>query len=154
MSVSFTGITPNNYPTNDRQVLDANKIVTIALPNAANTVNTNAIDLEVATPYPTTETINVGILTNLCTAANSKNINIVLQETGANAAGIDTANYANIVTLGAPIKVVAGNATKYAATTTYVKLPPGCKRYIRAQATGEGDGGDSSDGTLTLELLF
>ena len=52
MSVSFTGITPNNAPTNQRAVLDANYIVNVALPNAANATNTNALDLRNNTPFP------------------------------------------------------------------------------------------------------
>lgn len=155
MSVNFTGQQPNNFPTNTRTVLDANYIVSVALPNAANTVNTNALNLQVATPFPTTETINVGILTSLSTGANSKNINVVLQHTGQLANGaIDTSNYVNIPTLGAPIKIVAGNATNYAATTTTAKLPPGTLQYVRAQATGEANGGNASDGTLVLQLQF
>ncbi len=156
MSVNFSGQQPNNFPTNTRTVLDANYIVSTALPNAANTVNTNALNLQVATPYPTTETINVGIITTLATGANTKNINVVLQHTGALANGaIDTSNYVNIPTLGAPIAVIAGNATKFPATTVpIVKLPPGTLQYVRAQATGEANGGDASDGTITLELQF
>lgn len=163
MSVSFVGLTPNNYPTNDRAVLDYNYIVSVALPNAANTVNTNALDLFSAAgqkvpatyPYPTTETVNVKILTTASTAANSKNINIVLQHTGALSNGaVDTGNYANVATLGAPIKIVTGNSTAHAATTTNVKLPPGTLQFLRAQATGEANGGDASDGTMTLELVF
>lgn len=163
MSVTFSGLTPNNYPTNDRAILDYNYIVSVALPNAANTVNTNYLDLFAAAgqkvpstyPYPTTETVNVKILTTASTAANNKNINIVLQHTGALSNGaVDSGNYANIPTLGAPIKIVTGNATAHAATTTTTKLPPDCLQFIRAQATGEANGGNASDGTLTLELAF
>lgn len=156
MSVNFSGQQPNNFPTNTRTVLDANYIVSVALPNAANTVNTNALNLQVATPFPTTETINVLILTTVATGANSKNINVVLQHTGQLANGaIDTGNYVNIPTLGAPISVIAGNATNFPVTAVpAVKLPPGTLQYVRAQATGEANGGNASDGTLTLELAF
>ncbi len=163
MSVNFSGITPNNQPYNDRLVLDQNYIVNVALPNAANTVNTNKLDLFAAAgaplpntlPYSTTETINVIILTTQSTGANSKNINVVLQHTGQLSNGaVDTSNWVNIPTLGAPIKVVAGNAANYPASTTKTKLPPGTLQFIRAQATGEANGGDASDGTLALELGF
>lgn len=163
MSVNFSGITPNNQPYNDRLVLDQNYIVNVALPNAANTVNTNALDLFAAAgaplpntlPFSTTETINVIILTTQSTGANTKNINIVLQHTGQLSNGaVDSANYANIPTLGAPIKIVAGNAANYPASTTKTKFPPGTLQFVRAQATGEANGGNASDGTLTLELGF
>lgn len=163
MSVNFAGITPNNQPYNDRTVLDQNYIVTTALPNAANTVNTNSLDLFAAAgaplpntlPFSTTETINFKILTAQAIGANSKNINIVLQHTAQNSDGTaDTGNWANIPTLGAPIKVVAGNATNFPASSTTGKLPPGTKQFIRAQATGEANGGDASASLLTLELGF
>ena len=164
MSVTgFSGITPNNQPYNDRTVLDANYIVSIALPNAGNTVNTNALDLFNAggaalpnsLPFSTTETINFKVLTTQSTGANSKNINVVLQHCGQLSNGAaDTSNWANIPTLGAPIEVIAGNATNFPASSITGKLPPGTKQFIRAQATGEANGGDSSNGTLTLELAF
>ncbi len=158
MSVNFAGIVPNNAPVNSRNIIDGNYIVSIALPNAANTVNTNALNLLVATPFPTTETINVRLLTTLATGANSKNINCVIQHTAANTDGTaDNGNWTNIVQFAAPFTVIAGNATKYPAFTSangVVKLPPNTKQYIRAQATGEANGGDASDGTATLELLF
>jgi hypothetical protein len=164
MSVSFAGLTPNNQPTDSRTVLDNNYIVSIALPNAGATVNTNALDLfggpvNTAAPatiaFPTTEIVNVIVATSAATAANSKNINVVLQHCDAFANGvIDSSNYTNIPELAAPLMVVAGNATAHAACTATVKLPPSAKRYLRAQATGESNGGDASDGTLTLEIGF
>lgn len=163
MSVNFSGITPNNQPYNDRTILDQNYIVTVALPNAANTVNTNAMDLFSAAgaplpntlPFSTTETINFKVLTTQSTGANSKNINVVLQHTGQLSNGaVDSANYANIPTLGAPIEVIAGNATNFPASSITGKFPPGTKQFVRAQATGEANGGNASDGTLTFELGF
>ncbi len=158
MSVNFAGIVPNNYPVNTRILIDTNYVVNIALPNAANTVNTNNLNLLNATPFPTTETINVQVLTTQSTGANSKNINIVLQHTPANSDGTaNSAAWANIPQLAAPLVVIAGNATNFPAYTDnngVVKLPPNTKQFIRAQATGEANGGNASDGTLTLQLLF
>jgi hypothetical protein len=164
MSVSFAGLTPNNQPTNTRTVLDNNYIVSVALPNAANTVNTAALDLfggpintaaPATFPYPTTEFVNVIVATGLATGANSLNINCVLQHTNALANGVvDTSNWVNIAEFAAPLLVVAGNATKYPAASITVKLSPTVRRYIRAQATGEANGGNASDANLTLELGF
>ena len=92
MSVSFAGITPNNYPTNSRTVRDANWSVNIALPASATSVNTNALDLQVATPYPTTETINARVSVGAAAVGNNVNVTVVLQNTSANADG--TANSA------------------------------------------------------------
>lgn len=161
MSVNFNGITPNNFPTNARAVLDANYIVSIALPNAANTVNTNALDLgDVVSgvPYSTTETINFQVLTTQSTGANTKNINIVVQQTTANSDNTpNSAAWANIPQLAHPLVINLGNATNYPAYNNangIFKVPPNTQRFIRAQATGEANGGNASDGTLTLQLLF
>lgn len=118
----------------------------IALPNAANTVNTNGIDLG-ATPYPAaTKKIEVQILTTQSTGANSKNINVTLQDSA------DNSTFAAIPELAA--KVIAGNAANFPAASDVYALPPTVRRYIRASALGEANGGNASDGTLTIALLF
>ncbi len=158
MSVNFAGITPNNYPTNSRNIVDQNYVVTVAMPNAANTVNTSGINLLVATPFPTTETINFQVTTTQATGANSKNVNIVIQHTSANSDGTaNSAAWANVPQLAAPLVTIAGNATNYPAYTNangVFKAPPNLLQFVRAQATGEANGGNASDGTLTFQLLF
>jgi hypothetical protein len=124
--------------------------VSVALPNAANTTSTNVIDLGSNQSYPLCETIGVKLSNTLATGANSKNINFVLQHSNES-----NANFVNIPTLGAPIKVLAGNATKYpVSNATNITLPPGVNRYIKGSATGEADGGDAGDGTFTEALVF
>ena len=123
------------------------------LPNAANTINTSAIDLGATTPFPTTGRFVVQLATTLATGANSANINVALQHTAANSDGTaDNGNWVNIPELS--IKTIAGNATKVPAATVNVYCPPAVKRFIRGTATGEANGGNSSDGTLTVKLLF
>lgn len=128
-------------------VADASLSATVALPNAANTVNTAAIDLEATSPFPTTGRFTVQITTGVATGANSKNINVALQHSAEAAA-----NFVNIPELS--IHVTTGNATNHIASTRNVVLPQSTKRYIRGTATGEANGGDSSDGNLTVKLLF
>jgi len=124
-----------------------------ALPNAANTINTSAIDLEAGQPFPTTGKFTVQLATTQSTGANSLNINVALQHTNANTDGTaDNGNWANIT--GLAIRTIAGNAANYPANTWNVTLPPSTKRYIRGSATGEANGGNASDGTLTVKLLF
>lgn len=135
-------------PVNERSLKDATLIVSAALPNAANTVNTNSIDLGNATPFPTTTAFNVQIVTTAATGANTKNLNIVIQDSA------DNSTFANIATLGAPTVRIAEANSAYAATTVNVALPPGTRRYVRASVTGEANGGNASDGTLTLQLCF
>lgn len=153
MSVNFQGIVPTNYPFNSRIVVDANLVQNVALPASATTANTNAIDLIQATPYPVTETVNVGVNTTASVNGNSVTGNIYLQHTAANSDGTaDNGNWANIPTLGL-VTVTEGASTTAATTNTY-KLPPGCKRFIRAQVSLPANTANLSDATLTLELLF
>lgn len=136
----------NAAPVNTRNLKDANFIKNVALPNAANTVNTNGMDLVQAVPYPVTQYVVLQVNTSQSTGANTKNINIVIQDSA------DNSSFANIATLA--VKVVAGNATNYPSSSTNYSLPIATRRYVRAQATGEANGGDASDGTLTAQLLF
>lgn len=131
-----------------RNIVDAGAKVTFALPNAANTVNSNIIDLGSTTPYPVTENLIVRLSGTVATAANSKNINYTVQD----CADTNVSNFANIGALAT--KVVAGNAANAPAFTHDFALPPSVKRYIRVIATGEANGGNSADGTGTLQLLF
>lgn len=131
-----------------REFKDINLKESVALPNAGNTVNTNSIDLGTAAPFPTSEKIGVRLSTTAATGANDKNITCVLQ-----ASNEADANFANVAEVAALVINEASSA--YAATNRDIQLPPGLnKRYIRASATGEANGGDASDGTLTVELLF
>jgi hypothetical protein len=136
----------NAAPVNGQRLLDANFIKSVALPNAANTVNTNGMDLVQATPYNTTQYVILNVATTQSTGANSKNINIVIQDSA------DNVTFANIATLG--VTVVAGNAANFPASSTNYSLPTITRQYVRAQATGEANGGNAADGTLTAQLLF
>lgn len=123
-------------------------VKSVALPNAANTVNTGVIDLGNNAPFPITEKVTVRVSTGLGTGANSKNINITLADSNES-----NANFTNIASVG--VIVNAGNAANTApAGSTNFALPPSTKRYIRATATGEANGGNSSDANLTVQLLF
>ena len=158
MSVNFSGIAPNNSanPTNSRAVLDANYIVTIALPAAGAKANTNALDLGdqvVGVPYGTTETINVGVLTTASANGNSNTATITLQDTTANTDGTpNSAAWANIVTLGS-VNVASGASATNATSNVY-KLPPGTRRFIRAAINNPAGSVSLADSTMTCQLLF
>lgn len=133
-------------PSNSRGLKDANLSASTALPNAGNTVTTNGIDLGSATPYPVTEAFTAKITTTAATGANSKNITCFFQDSA------DNSTFANIA--GTGTKVIAEANSAYAASSLEISLPPGTRRYVRASATGEANGGNAADGTLTIDLLF
>jgi hypothetical protein len=130
----------------NRAILDNDLIVSVALPNAGNTVNTNGIDLGETRPCLPGEQYQVKISTTAGTAANNKNITIVVQDSA------DNSTFANIATLGSTL--INEGSSSYAATTAYYSLPSITRRYVRASASGEADGGNAADGTLTLSLVF
>ena len=135
------------YPVRTQK--DAAKYVSGTLPHTNNTTSTNGIDLEAVVPYPTTITARVSIVGG--TGANNKNINIRLQDSADN----NVSNYANIALLANPVlRSLDQNNTTHANENVNVILQPSGKRWVRAVALGEANGGDSSDGTFTLELLF
>lgn len=134
-------------PVSERRLQDASLSKNVALPNAANTANTNAVDLGQVTPFPITEAFHVKLSTTTGNGANNKNITIKLQDSA------DNSSFTNIAALGA-LTVTDNNAAGYPAGSLTVSLPPATRRYIRAQATGEANGGNASNGTLTVDLLF
>ena len=132
-----------------RNIQDALTIISATLPNAANTVNSNAIDLGATTPFPTTEQIQVRLDISTATGANNKNINIRITDSA------DNSTFTNVALLANPaLRSVDANGAGHSASNVIVQLPPNTRRYIRAAAVGEANGGDSSDGTFKITLLY
>jgi hypothetical protein len=160
MSVSFANqLTPNNYPTNARNIIDNNFVQVVGMnANAAAATNTNAIDMQQATPYPVTEIVNIQIgmtgVGNGNGPANSGNINAVLQVSA------DNITWANSNIFATPLLSVAASNGSIAATSITIKLDPGIAnsntaRYIRAQFKGEATGGTYTAGPNGfIQLLF
>lgn len=156
MATGATTVT-NAAPVNSRNVKDTNFIVTTALPNAANTVNTNGIDFWAggnppsgSVPYATTQYVNAFVgITAAGNGANNKNINVVLQDSA------DNSNWTNLFQPGNVIFQKAdANGGGFLVSNTILQFPPSVRRYVRAQATGEANGGNAANGTLTFQLLF
>ena len=135
-------------PLSERRLKDADLSVNVALPNAGNTVTTNAIDLGSNTPFPVGDRLTVKLSTSAATGANNKNITARLQHSNE-----ANANFTNISELGS-LTVTDNNGAGYPAGSLQVALPPATKRYVRGIATGEAAGGNAADGALTVELLF
>jgi len=134
-------------PISERRLQDASLSKNVALPSGATTANTNAIDLGQATPFPITEAFHVKLSSSVANGANNKNITIKLQDSA------DNSSFANISALGA-LTVTDNNGAGYPAGSLTVSLPPATRRYVRAQATGEANGGNAANGTLTVDFLF
>jgi uncharacterized protein (UPF0333 family) len=136
-------------PANERRIGDALLSVTAALPNAANTVNSNSVDLSQVTPFPTTEQMWIKISSTIATGANNKNINIRLTDSA------DDTTFANVANVANPLFVAVANATKFIPNTGVTfAMPKNIKRYVRLSALGEENGGDAGDGTYTFSVLF
>jgi hypothetical protein len=154
MSVSFTGLTPSNLPTNQRAVLDANYIITRALPDSASaTVNSSSIDLGDAVsgiPYATTETINLQVLAPALTTTilpDTRTMSYVIADSA------DNSSFTAIGTLATQTQTGASSAGASAATYTF-KLPPNTRRYVRLQITSGASTTNASATTATLQLVF
>lgn len=134
-------------PVTERRVIDAALTKSVALPTGAATANTNSIDLGKALPFPIQESFHVKISTSTAAGANNKNITVKLQDSA------DGTTFANIASLGA-LTVTDNNGAGFPAGSLTVSLPPATRRYLRAQATSEANGGASNNGSLTVDLLF
>lgn len=139
----------NAAPVNTRNLKDALYIVTKALPAAAGTVNSNAIDLNVASPYPITEKVIFNVVTTASAgSANSKNCNIIVQDSA------DNSTFANLANVANPFLRVTDSGGNTAAGAASMLLPPVTRRYVRVQAVLEANGGNVSDANVTMQLLF
>lgn len=123
---------------------DSALIESVALPNAANTVNTGVIALPQSSVRPFSPQFRVELSNTVATGANSKNITYTLygsnESNGANATALDS-------------WVVAGNASAHPASDRQVYLgPESAKSYIFASATGEANGGNAANGELTIAI--
>jgi len=123
--------------------------VTGTLPNAGNTVNSNGIDLGTVTPFPVTERIAAKISITAANGANNKNLNIRIMDSA------DNGNWTNVAVIANPVlRSTDNNGAGHAASSVEISLPPTIRQFVRATALGEANGGDSSNGTFTLQLLF
>ena len=134
-------------PVSERRFKDASLSNSVALPVGATTANTTAVDLGKTLPFPITEKFVAKVTTTAASGANNKNITVRLQDSA------DNTTFANIAEISA-LTLTDNNGAGYSAGELAVSLPPDTRRYIRAQATGEANGGTASNGALTVDLLF
>ena len=126
---------------------DNNLIQTAAMPNAANTSNTNTVDLKQQIKRPFNTAFRVRLYNTQATGANSKNIAYTLYAT-------NESNGANAVAVQGAF-TVAGNAANHPASNREVVCPPNLdKQYLFFSGTGEANGGNAADGTLGIEIII
>lgn len=134
-------------PITERRLGDTALTKNVTLPNAATVKNTAGIDLGKTLPFPIGEQVLVKLSTSTGNGANNKNITVKLQDSA------DNTTFANVAAVGA-LTVTDANGAGYPAGTLTVSMPSNIRRYVRGSATGEANGGDASNGTLTVEFLF
>ena len=118
---------------------------------AGATTSTNALDLGQARAFPVNGDITVVISTTAATGANSKNVNIALQDSDVNIA----ANFTNVTVGSLPVVVIIPEVSaSYAATTVNISAPHNLRQFIRLKENTETNGGNASDGTYSLKVLF
>jgi len=134
-----------------RVQLDGQKSTTMALPIISNTSNTNAIDLEAANPFPSSEQITLIAATGLANAnsGNAAVLSFQLQHSNTNV----SANFTNVSGTG-PVNI-ASNGANYPATNTYLATPDVLYRYVRLQVTQSAGGANSANAAnITFALGF
>lgn len=129
-------------------IQDAQFNTSVALGDNNSTARGNALDLGSATPFPVTQRVTVQIVTTAGNGANNKNVNIRLQHSAVNT----NANFVNIPECA--ITTIPEVNAAYAVTTVNHALPPSTLQYIRVICVTENAGGNASNGTATLKVLF
>ena len=129
-----------------RNLKDAELIRTVALPAAGADTATAGIDLGQVPPNEFRFEIEL-VLPALPDLADTKKTTVTLEDSE------DGSAFAPVVGLAA-LEVTGAGGAGAAAVTRRVRPPAHLRRYLRAKAAVEAAGGDSTDKTLTLALVF
>lgn len=130
-----------------RNLTDADKVVTKALPAAAANHNTDALDTE--------QTVG-GILENIAfevvipalpSLADAKSLTVKVQDSADNSSFADLDPLISTTVTGASS---AGSAAK----TVRFRLPPSARRYIALNLAVAASGGDNTAKSVTFRMLF
>ena len=131
-----------------RNIQDSALVVTKALPAAAATAYTDALDLGETSPAVAVEKVEV-LLTVPATPSlvDAKTIIYTFADSADNSSFTAIAELATVTSTGA---ASAGAA----AVSQRVKLPPSVRRYVRVGATVLTAGGDNTAVSMTLAARF
>jgi hypothetical protein len=129
-----------------RNLKDAELIRTVALPAAGADITTTALDLGQVPPNEFRFEIEL-VLPALPSLVDTKKVTITLEDSA------DGSAYAPVVGL-ATLEVTGAGGAGAAAVTRRVRPPAHLRRYLRAKAAVEAAGGNSTDKTVSLALVF
>ena len=131
----------------NRNIKDASKEVTKALPAAAASANSDSIDLG---PNPgQIEDVEVEIEVEATTAlVDTKYIRVKLQDSA------DDSSFADIEEFANPLVNIVSSGGGSPETKLQVRLPRTVRRYIRAVSSVEDGGGSVIAQNTRLRLLF
>ena len=131
----------------NRNIKDASKQVTKALPAAAASANSDSIDLGHSPGQ--IENVEVEIVVEATTAlVNAKYIQVKLQDSA------DDSSFADIAEIADPLITITSSGGGSDETKLQVRLPRTVRRYIRAVATVETGGGSVIANNFITRLLF
>lgn len=119
-------------------------IKSIALPAAGASAVTASLDFGTALPGPQKITLALE-LPALPSLANTKTATLEVEDSA------DNSSFAPIPGTG-NMSVVGAGGTGAAAKIFRLNLPPVFRRYVRAKATVQADGGDNTAQSLTLAV--
>jgi len=127
---------------------DLNLSVTKALPAAAATNYSDAIDLGAVAPGASVEEIDLLLeVPATPSLVDAKTITFTFQDSADNSSFAAIAELATLVLTGA-------SSAGAAAATRRVKLPPSVRRYVRVSQAVLTAGGDNTAISSTLSLVF
>lgn len=131
-----------------RNRTDKSLIRTFALPAAAATANSTAIDLESEAPGVVLETIELEVsIPALPALADDKTLTVTIQDSADGTTFAAIESLADIVLEGSGGEGNSGKTRRY-------KLPGNTRRYIRVSAAVEAAGGNNTGVSVTVTPLF
>lgn len=146
-------VNSNSYTSQygTRAELDGQKLTVLALPIISATVNTNAIDLEAASPYPSYENVDfVGVFQAAnANSGNNATLTVIMQHSATNV----SANFVNVP--GQAAQTINSVNAFYPATTLTFGVANQLLQFVRLQvAQGAGGVNSANNANVTFQLGF
>lgn len=128
----------------NRNIRDADLIITKAIP--AQNTNENSSALTLGATFPENAQVEIAIPATP-SLANGQTITVTLQDSA------DNSSFAAIPELETLV-VTGGGGTGAAAATRTVRLPPSARKFIRMNIAASATAGNNTAVSATLSMLF